>query len=177
MKKQKLIIALCAALLAAIPLGVLAVRTLLRPASATDGYYSDVVNRVSFAAENTSFVFRKTAAGAETMQAELTLTLKKCEPDFYAVLRDLRISGMAYENAEFICETAGMDGEALPGDVFLPVRDGAAAPLVYRVLLTFTADGAQTFTPTLDVEYTSGLTAESADERLLRIPLTIRVEE
>ena len=172
MRNRKLALLLSAVFVLLIPPGVFAAKTLLRPKSAAGGYYRDIVDRLEITVDRTAFTFQ----GGGAMQAELTLTLQKTEADFYALIDAVDVAGLEYDSLELICETPGID-PALPENMLLPVRDGESAPLQWKLLLTFTADAPATLTPVLEVSYTSGLTAETADGRLLQIPLTLTVEK
>ncbi|MBQ7688709.1 MAG: hypothetical protein IJT27_05790 [Clostridia bacterium] len=175
MRKKRLAILFSALLAVAIPAGVYAAKTLIKPTAVAGGYYSDIVNRVEISADNTAFTFRKTEAGTQTFQAAVTLSLKKCEADFFARLDDLNVSGMDYDTLIFLCKTPGLEN-AVPQDLYLPAENEESIPLTYEILLTFSSDAAGKYDPVLEIEFTSGLTEATADERLLQIPLTITVQ-
>ena len=174
MKRKTLTILLLAAALIALPLAVFAANSLLSPKTSSGGYRREIVDRVDVCVDKTSFTFQAEGEGEQLCQAAFTLTIQKTEPDFYVLLDDLYVEGVNADSVEFLCETPGFS-DAAPGGLPLPVKNGAPVPLTYRVLISFRATPSDELAPSLCVELTSGLTAQTADPRLLRIPLEIKV--
>ena len=174
---KKRIRALFAALfvLLCVPLTVFAIRAGAGPSKRSGGYYHTLVDRVDISVDSTEFTLKKSVSGAETFTVPFTLTLLKCEADFYATLDDLEITGVDYAQAEFLCATPGMES-VRPAGLALPVLNGESVPLTWNVTLTadFAKKGA--YTGAIRIAYTAGLTKETADSKLMEIPLTFNVE-
>ena len=174
MKRKRILILLLAAALVTLPLGVLAAGSLLTPKKTAGGYRREIVDRIEATADATEFTFKAEEEGGQAFQAALTLTLKKTEADFYVLLDDLYLEGFDADSVEFLCETPGF-ADAAPGGLALPVQNNAPAELRYRVLITFRAEPPAEYAPALCVEFTSGMSEQTADAHLLRIPLKIEV--
>ena len=156
------------------PLTVFAIRAAAGPSDRNGGYYHTLVDRLDITVDYTQFTLKKSGKDAQTFEIPFTLTVKKCEPDFYAVLDDVEIEGLAYASADFICTTQTPD-TAAPFDLPLPVSGNEPLPLIWNVTLraNFTEKG--DYEAALRISYTTGLTQETADARLTTIPLLIHV--
>ena len=175
MKKKKLGAVFGALfLLISVPLTVFAVKSALKPFQSAGGYYHTVTDRVDFSVDYTQFTIKKTEGGAERCRIDFTLTAKKTEADFYAVLDHLDLTELDFVSASFLCTTAGMES-AVPEALPLPVKNGESAPLSWNVSVTADFSAKGVYTAKLLIEYTAGLTKEPADSRLLEIPLTVTI--
>lgn len=158
-----------------VPLTVFAIRAGAGPSQHGGGYYHTLVDRVDISVDSTAFTLKKSVSGAESFTVPFTLTLQKCEADFYATLDDLEIADLDLSQAEFLCATPGME-TVRPAGLALPVQNGESVPLTFNVTLTANFANKGDYTATLKIAYTAGLTKETADSKLTEIPLTFNVE-
>ena len=176
MKKKKLLSAVSVVfLLLSVPLTVLAIRSATGPTEQKGGYYHTLVDRVDVSADHTEFTFQKSGADDETFALTFLLTVKKSEADFYAKIDGLELTGISYTNAAFLCQTPGFENAA-PVNLLLPAQNGESVPVTWQVTVNTAAQTAGDYTATLRLSYTAGLTKESADSRILEIPLSIHVK-
>lgn len=137
----------------------------------TGSVVSKTVNRVNFTLTDTEQTF--SPADGQYV-AELQFTASKTEPDFYAVMNNISLSGMGFENLEVI----PTEDTAVPfSGAVLPAQDGECEEMTWLLRITFSAQSGTTLTPTLIIDYTSGVKAEAANRRLFEAPLTFIIEE
>lgn len=137
----------------------------------TGSVVSKTVNRVNFTLTDTEQTF--SPADGQYV-AELQFTASKTEPDFYAVMNNISLSGMGFENLEVI----PTEDTAVPfSGAVLPAQDGECEEMTWLLRITFSAQSGTTLTPTLTIDYTSGVKAEAANRRLFEAPLTFIIEE
>ena len=157
-----------------IPLTVFAIKAAQIPTEKKGGYYHTLVDRVDVSADYTEFTFVQPKNAADACELKFLLTVKKCEPDLYARLDDVELMNLTYESATFLCTTRGQE-TALPQGVLLPVENGASVPLTWEVTINGRFNARGDYSASLRIHYTSGLTMESADSRILDVPLTIHI--
>lgn len=170
-KHRTLRILITVFLLLCIPLGVFAVKNGLLPTSATGGYYSVTENRMDFSLDKTDFVLTKTESGSQTYLLSATLSLRKCEPDLYACIDNIELTGTNYNYMVFTA--AASNGSELTPEALILRDDGE---MTWTLEISLDAAAKTQFTPELTIEYTSGLTYDTADSHLLSIPLNITVK-
>lgn len=136
----------------------------------TGSVVSKTVNRVNFTLTDTEQTF--SPADGQYV-AELQFTASKTEPDFYVVMNNISLSGMGFENLEVI----PTEDTAVPfSGAVLPAQDGECEEMTWLLRITFSAQSGTTLTPTLTIDYTSGVKAEAANRRLFEAPLTFIIE-
>ena len=167
MKRKALILIMAAVLLIAAVFTAIAVT---RPSAGEGQYHRDIIDRVVFSVDPTHFSFVKTEQGDGTCELEFTLTAKKTEADFYAVLHTAELEGLDYESMIF--QTAAGDAYA-PQDLMLPAENGKAVPVTWTVRVRLASAAALNTDFSLVLRYTSGMTQETAEEHVLRIPMQI----
>lgn len=175
MKENKIISAVSVLfLLFSIPLTVFAIRAVQKPTETKGGYYHTLVDRIDVSADFTEFSFHEPDNANDTCEISFLLTVQKCEADLYARLDSISITGLSYQNAVFLCETPELEN-TVPENLLLPVVDGKSVPLTWRVTVTAGFPSKGDYSASVRLNYTSGLTQESADSRMLEIPLLIHV--
>lgn len=173
MKKTTVIsIAICAALVVLVPLSVWAVKSGKQPASQSGRFSRQIVDRIDFAVDNTSFVLKKTDSAPEDYTISFYFSAKKTQADFYGRIDSVRVTGIDYDNIVYLPQNENSDGLTL-NELLLPVKDGEPAEVKWRADLTFTAQTTAPLSPVLEITYTSGMTYPSADTHILEIPLAI----
>lgn len=172
-KKTKYLCAFLAALLVlCLPLGVFAVKNGLFPSSFSGGYDSVKTDRVDISLDKTEFTLTKTSEGPQTFLLSAVLTVRKGEPDIFARLNSVDVSGI---NCNYVLFTAAEDNgdERTPEGLVLRTDK----PLRWTVEISLDAAAKTTILPELTVDFDSGLTEETADGHLLSIPLEITIIE
>ena len=158
-------------LMICIPVTVFAVKNGIFPSASSGGYFSATVNRMDISLDKTDFELKKTNDGSETFIVTAELSIKKCEPDFFAHVKSVSLNGLT---SNYILFTADSEngGDILPEDLY--IRD--TSPLKWKIEISFNAAAELKLTPELIIEYSSGLTKDTADEYQLSIPLTFTVK-
>ena len=170
MKNRFLIIAAALLLLVSSVITVIAVRN---PDKSKGGYTRDIIDRVSFTVDHTKFMFTRSENAKEEYTLAFTLTAAKTEADFYAMIHSVEIEGLRYNNMIF--QTAV--GESyVPQDMILPAEKGKAMPVTWNVILSFSAPAKNTVDFSLKLDYTSGITPDTAEEHILNIPMQITMK-
>ena len=162
-----------AAALILIAAAVTTVIAVTHPAGSSGRYDRDIIDRVRFTVQDTDFTLAKTTDGPETFELSFRLTAQKTEADFYAVLHSVEIEGLTYDSMIF--QTASGD-VYLPEEMPLPAEGGRPVPVEWTVRLVFTAQTADSADFDLVLSYTSGVTQETADGHVLKVPMHITFE-
>jgi len=167
MKKNR-IIALASALAIIITASVIAAIAINRPVSSGGSYYRDIVDRVSFYVENTEFRLQKANSGE--YQIDFSFSAKKTEPDFYAVINSIDVESISYKSLIFE-NTSGDD--YTPENAVIPAENGKTKEISWDIKMTFSDAISENTEFYLVIDYVSGMTADTSDEHLLRIPMEI----
>ena len=138
-------------------------------------YQNLIADRIEITVKNTDFRIKKTTDSAETYTLTLTLSAKKTQPDFYAVINDLTISGVAYDNVVFTALTRAAENKTLK-NLTLTSTNGEADLFSWQIDATMTFSGKGVYNATLNIDFTSGITRDTAVQKLTEIPITITVE-
>lgn len=157
-----------------IPLTVFAIRAAQTPTEKKGGFYHTLADRLDVTADFTEFTFEQPKTADDACEIRFLLTLNKCEPDLFVRLDDMEIMNLTYENAAFLCTTRGQE-TATPQALLLPAENGNSVPLTWEVTINGRFNAKGDYSASLRIHYTSGLTQESADSRILDIPLTIHI--
>ncbi len=134
----------------------------------------ETLDRVDFALENVEQTFSLADGGHYT--AELVLTAKKTEADFYVQINDVTVSGAGVEKTQIECAPDSAQQQSAIGAV-LPAKDGAPLEMKWNVRVYFSADAAGEIPMELTIVFTSGVKKEAADRRVFTVPLTFTVAE
>lgn len=174
MKKRKtkyIALFLIVVLAVGIPTGVYAVKNGTSPTSSAGGYFSAIVDRVDITLSKTDFSFTKTQDGTQTFLLTAELTIKKGEPDIYACIHSVDVNGA---KCNYVLFTPGAENgsEAAPNELILR----SAEKRTWNVEISVDIAAKTTITPELTIDFSSGLTQETADEHLTSIPLNITVK-
>ena len=172
MNRNKLIL-LCAAILTLAAVLVTVGIAVGRPTQSEGGYYRDVIDRLDIGVEHTEF--RLAADPDGEYEVSFRLSLKKAEADFYALLHSVQIEGVQVKTLTF-CNVTG-NAEFMPRDLLLPAENGVAKEIAWDVTLTFTAAEAGELPFSLTLDYTSGMTRDTADEHILEIPMKAVIDQ
>lgn len=161
-------------LLLGITVGAFAIAGGKKPTSQSGGFYNPVADRMEISVENTDFVLKKASSSSERYTVSLNLSVKKTQSDFYAMLNSFTLSGLAYENIVFTALNDDTKGKTTDSLV-LPVKNGEPVLLKWQVDITFSVVNKGVYKPTITLDYTSGMTPSSAQQKLTEIPLSITV--
>ena len=173
MKYRKTIgIALAAlVLLAALTITGIALR---RNSGGEGRFERDIIDRVRFTASPTSLTMTDAVPGEET-ELTFTLTAQKTEADFYAMIHSIRIEGLEYASVRFQSDNAG--DAYVPENLLLPAENTGPTEVTWTVMILYTPDSAGSTEFAVEIDYSAGLTQETADEHILSIPMQVTVTE
>ena len=170
-KTKRIVICAAVLLLAAVFAAVAA--AVYNPFSAKGSYERDILDRVRFTVSPTEFTFDDVNDAEDPIEFTFTLTAEKTEPDFYAVLNSVTLTGANYESIRFQTETGG--DNAVPNELLLPAENGKTVEVRWAVTVRIPAETAESGKLQLAIRYTSGITADTADEHILIIPISITI--
>lgn len=138
------------------------------PSSADGSFGNRIVNRVAVSLSPTKCVYSSKEAGEFVF--DTVLKAKKNEPDFYAVLHSLSVSGLEYDRIVITPLRDEGTTESFP-DVLMSGDEYS-----WNVKIYFSAD-AEIDDPAVNIVYTAGVKYESAVKRIMKIPLEIEITE
>ena len=144
-----------------------------KPAGSDGGFRQDVTDRVRIAVDRTDFTFDDNAEGTDGYEFTFTLSAEKTEADFYAVIHSVTLSGAAYESIRF--QTVSDTENLPPEELTLPAENGKTKEVQWEVSVRLPADAAGENDFQLIIDYTSGMTPDTADEHFLEIPLHVTI--
>ncbi len=170
--KKWLVISAFALALLLIPISALAGSSAASPTKTGGGFSRNIIDRLNITIDKTEFTFKK--SNGNLYNVSFTFTAEKTEADFYGVLNSFSVNGTEYEYALF---TAGENNtDYVINNTVLPASDGKTQPLSWTVTIPCKITSAGTVNGTIKIEYTSGVTKETAAPHVLKIPLTVTVE-
>ncbi len=172
MKRKRTMLTAAAAVVLIIAFAAAAV-ALRGPAKQEGTYHRDVLERVCFTVENTDFTVEKETDGAEDCTLRFTLRAQKTEADFYAVIHSVRVEGLDY--ARLTVQGANAQTVNPPEELALPAENGTPTELAWDADVLFTAAEAGDTDFELVIRFTSGITPQTADEHILRVPMRLHV--
>ncbi len=173
MKKKKALMILAFALAVIfIPIGVFAIKNAGSPVNTGGGFVRKTIDRLNLTVDKTTFTFNK--IDSNVYNVSFTFTAEKTEADFYGVLDSFSVNGI---NSEYVLFTA-TDGttQYVLNNTTLPASNGKPQLLSWTVEIPCKITSAGTVNGSIQIVYTSGVTSETADSRLLEIPLTVTVK-
>ena len=144
-----------------------------RPQESAGQFERDVIDRVRFQVENTDFTLIKSGDEPEEYEITFSLTAEKTEPDFYAILHSVDLEGLEYDSLIFQSDS---NENNVPIDLPLPAENGKTVPLQWTVKLLFTSEKKAPVDFSLVIRYSSGITENTADTHILKIPMHITFE-
>ncbi len=170
-KTNKIVIAVAAIVLITVFCAVAA--AVHKPAENGGSFVQEITDRMRFTVSPTAFTFAPPEEDAP-LEFRFTLTAEKNEADFYAVIHSVTLTGADYESVRFQTES-GTDN-AVPQELVLPAENGKAQEIRWVVTVRLPADAAGENAFELAIDYTSGITQETADEHILTVPLNVTIE-
>ena len=175
MKKTSVKILICILLILSLSLSVYAVQKAIKPTSQKGEYEQKLLDRVNLSIENTDFVVTKTANGEETFYITFTFSAQKTEADFYAEINSFKISGIEFESIIFTADEQNSTS-INPDGLVLGAKNGKPIQYKWTAQMTFSITEKGTYTPLLEIDYTSGTSKENSEDRYFSVPLTIKVK-
>ncbi len=158
-KRLALIIAV-----AALALTAVSVSAVLGGVKTDSGSYErNIIERVNISVSRTEFTFKK-ANEADLLPCDLTFSIEKAEPEFFARLDSLVIEGDGISGTVY-------EGDAAPEYVELP-EDGLSWNISFSVRYK---KGVTAYPLKLVVTYTSGVDAANVDSYIREIPVSVSV--
>ena len=170
-KKKKIAILLSLLLTLLIPITVFAVISAQMADVTKGGFSQNTVDRLNINIDATEFTFKKSDSG--TYMVEFTLTAEKTEGEFYGVLNSVEFSGLDFD---YMLLTGDNGENTAIDDTVLPSVNGTPQTLSWKVQIPCKITATGEYTAEFSVSYTSGLTKDSADSRVLTVPITVTVK-
>ncbi|MBQ6863365.1 MAG: hypothetical protein IJO14_03905 [Clostridia bacterium] len=140
-----------------------------------NGWESKYVNRVDFQIDSTEFVFIKSDNGKYVFR--FTFTAEKTEPDFYAILDSFSLTGIPYTKLTITADDANDGVLMIPGSILPTTKQEKTAPLSWTAEVEFSAQQGVTYTPTLQIGYTSGTSYALKESYRADVPFTVKVTD
>lgn len=174
-KHKPLLILISCVLLIAVGFTVFAVNNQKKPESVSGKFENLTADRIEIMLENTEFKLKKTSDSAEEYTISFFFSAKKTQGDFYALINSFKISDIAFDNIVFTALTDAAEGKTLD-KLKLTATDGEPDLFRWRVDLTLSIAGKGEYNPVIMIDYTTGMTENSAQRKFIEIPVTITVE-
>ena len=176
MKKHKLLlISVSVFVLMGIFITAFAINGGKSPENSIGKWDNPIANRIALTVENTEFTLKKATESAEAYTLTLFITAQKTQGDFYGVINSFSLSGMAYDSIVFTALTDAAQNKTMDSLV-LTSANGTPDTYKWQIDINVSIQGKGTYTPTIKLYVTSGMTKDTASERIVEIPLKITVE-
>ena len=176
MRKHKiLLISVSVFVLLGICIGAFAVNIGKKPDSAQNKWENPIADRISLSLENTEFTIKKSSEEAEKYVLTLYLTANKTQGDFYGLIKSFDFSGMAYDNIVFTALSEKAENKSL-NNLVLTSTDGTPDVYKWQIDITMSILGKGTYTPTVKIDFVSGMNENMATEKFVEIPLKVTVK-
>ncbi len=169
--KKKLTVILSVIFILLIPITVFAVISAQKADVTKGGFSQNTVDRLNINIDATEFAFKKSDSG--TYMIEFTLTAEKTEGEFYGMLNSVEFSGLDFD---YMLLTGENGENTAINNTVLPSVNGTPQTLSWNVQIPCKITSAGEYTAEFSVSYTSGLTKDTSDSRVLTIPISITVK-
>lgn len=175
-RKHKIIMTVASVvLLLGIFVTAIAVSQNKKPDIVSGSFKNLIADRIEITVENTDFTINKSSADIENVTLTMYLSVKKTQADFYGILNSLSFSGVAYNNMIFTAKNT-VSEEKIPENLVLSATDGTPDTFCWQIDINLAVAGKGTYQSTLTIDYTTGLTQKTSQNRFVEIPITINVE-
>lgn len=132
-------------------------------------------DRLELNIENTDFEIIKSSEEAETVTITSIISIKKTQADFYGILNSLTFSGIAYDSILFTSLNSVTEGKT-PFGMPLGASDKTPDTYKWQIDITFSVKGKGIYPAVLTLDYTTGYTKATSQQKLLEIPFSITVK-
>ena len=146
-----------------------------KPEATSGKTQSLIADRISVVLENTDFTLRKSGTSAESYTLTMFITTEKTQGDFYGIINSFSLSGISYDNIVFTALTPAAQGKTLD-KLTLTASNGIPDTFKWQIDVTLTLSSKGKFTPEFILDYTTGTTKDNAQQKLMKIPLSITAE-
>lgn len=162
-------------LLSGISLTVFSVAGGKKPTVQSGSFSNTVADRIEITVENTEFVLKKSNNNTETFTLTMFISAKKTQPDFYAVLDNIELTSLAYDNIVYTAKSEAAENKTV-NSLQLTSTNGKADIFSWQTDITLSVLGKGVYNAALKISYTSGITKETAQSKFMEIPIKITVE-
>ncbi|MBR3767127.1 MAG: hypothetical protein IKL10_02685 [Clostridia bacterium] len=145
-----------------------------KPSVQSGSFENLIADRIEVTLENTDFTLNKSSSDTETFTLTFYLTMKKTQADFYALINNFTFSDISYDNIVFTALNEKTQDKTL-NDLFLTAQNGEPDTFKWQVDVTLSVKDAGKYTSLIKIDYTSGMTQNTATQKLMEIPITITV--
>ncbi len=146
-----------------------------KPDTASGNFSNLIADRIEIKAENTDFTIKKASDGIETVTLTMFLSVKKTQADFYGILNSLSFSGLAYDNMVFTAKNSVSEGK-IPQALTLTATDNEPDIFCWQIDITLSVAEKGTYPAVLTLDYTTGITKATSQNRYIEIPISVNVE-
>ena len=174
-KKRILPAFLSLILVIAVAFSVNAVVGAKKPSVTAGDFENRISDRVEIILENTSFTLNKSTDKAEKFTLTMYLSAKKTQGDFYGIINSFNLSGIAYDSIVFTALTEKAEGKTLD-NLTLSSTNGTPDTFKWQIDITLSVSGKGVYSPCVKLDILSGITKNSAQNKLIEIPLKIDVQ-
>ncbi len=174
-RKRITLLITCVILILGITVSAIGVNMGKKPAVQAGKFENLIADRIELTVENTEFQIKKASTSAETFTLTFYLSAKKTQADFYAELNSFSINNIAYDNIVFTALTPAAENKTI-SDLTLTATEGVPDEFRWEADVTMTFSGKGVYTANLNIIYTSGMTAATAQQKLFEIPILIEVK-
>ncbi len=162
-------------LVAGISFTVFAITGGKKPSVQSGEFENLIADRIELTVKNTDFVLTKSTDEAETFTVTCFFTAKKTQADFYAVIDNFEFTSLSYDNIVFTALNEKTEDKTVNG-LTLTASDAQPDLYEWQVDITLSVLGKGVYKSALKIDYTSGMTQQTAQSKTVEIPLTITVE-
>lgn len=175
-KKYRLLLAgVCIVLIFGISITAISVVGGKKPTVEAGSFENLIADRIEIKVENTEFTLKKSNDSPEQFTLTLFFSAKKTQADYYAMINSFNITGISYDNIVFTALNSETEDKTLDS-LILPAKDGEAELMKWQIDITLTVSGKGTYESAIRLDYTSGINKNSAQQKIMDIPLEITVE-
>lgn len=175
-KKHRLLITgVCIVLLFGIGITAISVVGGKKPTVEAGSFENLIADRIEIKVENTEFTLKKSTDSPEQFTLTLFFSAKKTQPDFYAMINSFSLKDLSYDNIVFTALNDETEEKTLDY-LLLPANNGEPEEMKWQVDITLTVAGKGTYESAIKLDYTSGMNKNSAQQKIMEIPLKITVE-
>lgn len=135
-----------------------------------------IAKRVNINVSQTDFTYKNVGADG-MLNCTTTVSIEKTEPDFYAMLHSITLSGAEFG---YTLYSAGKNNgdSVLPEEIALPSDNNGVYPLEWDISFTVPyEEGKNIYEIDLIFNYTTGLKPNTTQRYQTTVPLTLTVEQ
>lgn len=131
-----------------------------------------IENRVNFIVENNEVYFSKTTDN-QRVNIAITLSAMKTEPDFFAAIENVKITGIDYNY--IMWSPAEGYSSPNPNGVLLSEKNNISQNYKWILHIDFNLYDSKDIRPVMEIKYKSGIRSDLAQTYLLEVPIELTI--